>query len=68
MATLSGAEALGWSDEIGTLESGKSADFAVVALPDHDDVDPHDLLFNSDLPVQSTWIRGERVFNLGSAT
>jgi cytosine/adenosine deaminase-related metal-dependent hydrolase len=68
MATLSGAEALGWSEEIGSLESGKTADFAVVALPDRNDADPHDLLFNSDLPVQSTWIRGERVFNLGSAT
>jgi hypothetical protein len=36
----------------------------VVALPDRDDADPHELLFNSDLPVQSTWFRGECVFKL----
>jgi len=62
MATLSGAEALGWSDVAGSFEPGKSADFAVVALPDRDDADPHELLFHSDLPVQQTWFRGERVF------
>jgi cytosine/adenosine deaminase-related metal-dependent hydrolase len=68
MATLSGAEALGRSLETGALDPAKSADFAVVALPDRDDADPHALLFNSDLPVLSTWIRGDRVFNLDSAT
>jgi cytosine/adenosine deaminase-related metal-dependent hydrolase len=64
MATLNGAEALGWSDETGSLAPSKSADFAVVALPDRDEADPHELLFNSDLPVQSTWFRGECVFQL----
>jgi imidazolonepropionase-like amidohydrolase len=32
MATLSGAEALGWADECGSLEPGKSADLVAVPL------------------------------------
>jgi cytosine/adenosine deaminase-related metal-dependent hydrolase len=74
MITLSAADGiegylgLSWGDMTASLLPGKSADFAVVPLPDRDDADPHELLFNSDLPVQSTWIRGERVFNLDSAT
>ncbi len=63
LATLSGAEALGWADETGTLSPGKSADFAVVALPSRDANDPHELLFDSDLPVVATWFRGREVFN-----
>lgn len=62
MATLSGAEALDWAGITGTLAPGKSADFAVVQLPDRDAADPHELLFNSELPVQSTWFRGKPVF------
>jgi cytosine/adenosine deaminase-related metal-dependent hydrolase len=51
-----------------TLSPGESADFVVIPLPNRAEADPHELLFNSDLPVQSTWIGGERVFNLDSAT
>lgn len=34
MATLSGAEAMGWADEIGSLEVGKAADVAAIHLGD----------------------------------
>jgi cytosine/adenosine deaminase-related metal-dependent hydrolase len=61
MATLSGAEALGWQHETGTLATGKSADLAVVALPDEDTADPHELLLHSSLPVTAVFARGLRL-------
>lgn len=50
MITLTGAEALGWADEVGSLEAGKSADLVAVPLPDRDAADPHALLFAPDAP------------------
>jgi len=50
MATRNGAAALGWGDEIGTLEPGRAADLAVVPLPETAG-DPYDLLLNSDRPA-----------------
>jgi cytosine/adenosine deaminase-related metal-dependent hydrolase len=47
MVTLAGAEALGWADEAGSLEPGKSADLVALPLPDRDAADPHELLFAS---------------------
>ncbi len=60
MVTLSGAEALGWADEVGSLESGKSADFVAMPLPDRDEDDPHELLFADDEPdaARRTMFRG----------
>jgi cytosine/adenosine deaminase-related metal-dependent hydrolase len=58
MATLAGAEALGWADETGSLTPGKSADLIVVPLPDHDEPDPHRLVLASDQPVQRVLWRG----------
>ncbi len=58
MATLSGAEALGWADETGSLTPGKSADLVVVPLPLSDDADPHHLVLGADLPVRRVLFRG----------
>jgi cytosine/adenosine deaminase-related metal-dependent hydrolase len=59
MATLSGAEALGWQKEAGSLAAGKSADLVIVPLPTEEGKDPHLLLLNSTLPVRSMLWRGE---------
>ena len=59
MLTLSGAEALGWADETGSLTPGKSADLVVLPLPNEERADPHDLVFEADLPVARTLWRGE---------
>jgi cytosine/adenosine deaminase-related metal-dependent hydrolase len=61
LGTLCGAAALGRGDEIGTLSLGKWADLAVVALPDRDAADPHELLFDSALPVVGCYCRGRKV-------
>jgi aminodeoxyfutalosine deaminase len=58
MATLAGAEALGWQDEAGSLEPGKSADLAVVGLPAGKAADPHELVLASQLPVGEVLCRG----------
>ena len=58
MATLSGAEALGWQNETGSLEPGKSADLIVLPLPNEESNDPHRLILESPLPVQKVLWRG----------
>jgi cytosine/adenosine deaminase-related metal-dependent hydrolase len=58
MVTLSGAEALGWAGEAGSLEPGKSADLVALPLPDRDAADPHELLFAS-IGERRTMFRGE---------
>lgn len=59
MVTLSGAEALGWSDECGSLEAGKSADCVAVRLPDTEVSDPHELLFAEHPGERRTMFRGQ---------
>jgi cytosine/adenosine deaminase-related metal-dependent hydrolase len=59
MATLSGAEALGWDKETGSLAPGKSADLVVVPLPDTEDADPHQLVLCSGSAVGATMFRGQ---------
>ena len=56
MATLSGAEALGWANETGSLDAGKSAD--LVVIPVRGDGDPHDLFLATDEPVAKVMCRG----------
>ena len=52
------AEALGWADEAGSLEAGKSADAVAVPLPDRDAADPHDLLLADHPGARRTLFRG----------
>lgn len=61
MATLFGAWALRAESVTGSLRVGKSADLAVVALPDRDEPDPHRLILDSDRPVIATYFEGRNV-------
>jgi cytosine/adenosine deaminase-related metal-dependent hydrolase len=61
MATLFGAWALRAETTVGSLKAGKSADLAIVALPDRDDPDPYALLLESGGPVVGTVFEGELV-------
>jgi cytosine/adenosine deaminase-related metal-dependent hydrolase len=58
MITIAGAEALGWADECGSLEAGKSADLVAIPLPNRDADDPHELLLGEDAGERRTMFRG----------
>jgi cytosine/adenosine deaminase-related metal-dependent hydrolase len=58
MATIRGAEALGWQGTTGSLQPGKSADLVVLPLPHADADDPHRLVFESDRAVSAVMFRG----------
>lgn len=60
MVTMIGAETLGWADECGSLEVGKSADMVAVSIANTDN-DPHKLLFGPGIAGESrrTMWRGE---------
>lgn len=66
-ATLGGAEALGLDNIIGSLEVGKAADLAVIAVDDMSQKPIHDiesaLVFSSNSrDVLATYVGGEKVF------
>jgi aminodeoxyfutalosine deaminase len=61
MATLSGAEALGWAEETGSLTPGKSADLVTLPLPDRDEADPHRLILESTATARDVLFRGRWV-------
>jgi cytosine/adenosine deaminase-related metal-dependent hydrolase len=61
LATLAGAEALGWQHETGSLTPGKSADLVVSPLPDEDAVDPHRLVLEAAETVRRVLWRGQWV-------
>jgi aminodeoxyfutalosine deaminase len=67
MATLWGAEALGWADECGNLDAGKSADFVVIPSADSDGSDPYERWLESDRDVAEVWFRGQRVWPANSS-
>ena len=58
LGTRGGARALGLDAQIGTLEPGKRANLAIVALPEDAAADPHDLLLDASGAVVATWICG----------
>jgi cytosine/adenosine deaminase-related metal-dependent hydrolase len=61
MATLFGAWALRADTTTGSLKLGKSADLAIIALPDRDTPDPYSLVLESDLPIVGTVFEGDFV-------
>jgi len=58
MGTLFGAWALRAETVTGSLKPGKTADLAVIELPDRESDDPYSLLFESDRPVLKTVFDG----------
>lgn len=58
MATLFGAWAMKAEDRTGSLVPGKSADLAIIGLPDREESDPHRLLLESDDQVVGTCYQG----------
>lgn len=73
MATIDGAVALGWDDQIGSLEVGKEADFVLFDLDHHEwtpYLDPEQALVWSSSPasIAQTWVAGKAVFSDGVLT
>jgi cytosine/adenosine deaminase-related metal-dependent hydrolase len=70
MATIDGARALGWDDEIGSLEPGKRADVVLFDL-DHFEWTPYDdplqaLVWSvSPASIAETWVDGRPLYRDG---
>jgi cytosine/adenosine deaminase-related metal-dependent hydrolase len=61
LGTLCGARALGLAAQLGTLETGKLANLAIVPIAEHAARDPHELLLDSSCGPTQTYWRGQRV-------
>ncbi|WP_033289006.1 amidohydrolase family protein [Amycolatopsis jejuensis] len=73
MATIDGARALGWDDEIGSLEPGKQADFVLFDLDHHEwtpFADPLQAVVwsASAASIAQTWVAGRALFADGRVT
>lgn len=70
MATIEGARALGWDDEIGSLEVGKRADLVLFDL-DHFEWTPYDdplqaLVWSvTSASISETWVDGRPLYRNG---
>jgi cytosine/adenosine deaminase-related metal-dependent hydrolase len=64
MATLAGAEALGWHRQTGSLVPGKSADLVVLPVEPRTAQDPHDSVLASSAPIQAVMWRGRWVWGM----
>ncbi|KWX67512.1 amidohydrolase [Mycobacterium sp. NAZ190054] len=67
MATIDGAKALGWDDQIGSIEAGKKADFVLWDLDHHDWVPFDDpvlaLVWSaSTASISETWVDGTALY------
>lgn len=58
MATIAGAQMLGFGAESGSLTAGKSADLAIVDMPNADDPDPCSLVLDARASVNGVMIGG----------
>jgi 5-methylthioadenosine/S-adenosylhomocysteine deaminase len=80
MATRDGAKALGWFDDIGSIEVGKKADLVALdlrtpsnCLPAHQQNNPEaiasSIVYSSDpRHVRMTWVNGRLLYANGKVT
>ncbi|HEY9787195.1 MAG TPA: amidohydrolase family protein, partial [Candidatus Obscuribacterales bacterium] len=75
LITTFAAQAIGWSDRIGSLEPGKLADLAVFALPpaplseeEKQSINPYDLLICGGARLRDLVVSGEFIVSDGKLT
>jgi cytosine/adenosine deaminase-related metal-dependent hydrolase len=71
MATMSGAEVLGWADSVGTLEAGKLADWIAIRVPQAQweklEANPEDAVLRHPWPVTDVCVGGKLLIWEGRA-